>query len=74
MFRSWFGLLWSAAVTISASLQFPTGTTANLWDALGANRYVPISLPGIMKGLASLLRQTSVLLMTRWFLPALPGR
>jgi hypothetical protein len=58
LFRSWFGLLWSAAVTISASLQFPTGTTANLWDALGANRYLPISLPGIVKGLASLLRQT----------------
>ncbi len=44
-------------VLVSA-YQFPSGVAATLWDALGANRYVLISSPAIIKELASILRQT----------------
>lgn len=44
-------------VLVSA-FQFPSGTAATLWDALGADRYVLISSPAIIKELASILRQT----------------
>lgn len=44
-------------VLVSA-FQFPSGTAAILWDALGADRYVLISSPAIIKELASILRQT----------------
>ena len=47
-------------VLVSA-FQFPSGTAATLWDALGANRYVLISSPAIIKELASILRQTFAL-------------
>ncbi len=44
-------------VLVSA-FEFPSGTAATLWDALGADRYVLISSPAIIKELASILRQT----------------
>jgi len=44
-------------VLVSA-IQFPSGTAATLFDALGSDWYVLISSPAIVKELASILRET----------------
>jgi len=43
-----------------AAYQFPSGVSATLWDALGADRYELISSPAILTEFVSILRTTFV--------------